>query len=342
MLRESYGEPASCVACQHENMSHEYYPLPSSRYSALPVHSATAGADNHSTSGSSSEASASPLVTVMQSQNDITEFLAKQQKLSTLPTQNIPVFKGDPLEYKLFIRAFERGVENKTESNKDQLCFMEQYTSGQARDLVQSCLHMDPDKGFKEAKRLLKEHFGNEYRISMAYIDKALSWQTVKADDCEALNALALFLTSCCNCMTDMEYMEGLDNVANICAIVNRLPYKLREKWRSVAIDIQETKPQRPKFKDFVKFVRKEAKVALHPLFGDIKDSSKGQVKGHLIAERKGGKTIFTTTATPVDNQPSVSTELTISKKVHTGTVSAFTKPCLFCQGEHNMAHCKK
>lgn len=54
------------------------------------------------------------LVTVMQCQNDITESPIKQQKLSTLPSQRIPVFKVDPLEYRLFTRAFEHGVESKT------------------------------------------------------------------------------------------------------------------------------------------------------------------------------------------------------------------------------------
>lgn len=83
---------------------------------------------------------------------------------------------------------------------------------------------MDPDKGYKEAKRLLKEHFSNEYRISMAYISTALSLPTIKADDGEALNALALFLTSCCSIMMDMKLMEELDNNANMRAIVNKFP----------------------------------------------------------------------------------------------------------------------
>lgn len=85
------------------------------------------------------------------------------------------------------------------------------------RELIRSCLHMDPEKGYCEAKRLLKEHFGNEYRISVAYINKALGWPPIKAEDGEALSTLALFLTSCGNAMSDMEYMEELDNVANIC-----------------------------------------------------------------------------------------------------------------------------
>ena len=71
----------------------------------------------------------------------VTEMLTKQQRLATLPRQSIPVFKGDPLEYLLFKRAFEHGVENKTDSNTDRLYFFEQYTAGQPRELIRSCLH---------------------------------------------------------------------------------------------------------------------------------------------------------------------------------------------------------
>lgn len=101
------------------------------------------------------------LVTIMQSQNDITESLIKQQKLSTLPSQNIPVFKGDPIKYCFFIRAFEHGVESKTENSKDRLYYLEQHTNGQPNDLVRSCFHMDPEQGHPEAERLLKERFGD-------------------------------------------------------------------------------------------------------------------------------------------------------------------------------------
>lgn len=42
---------------------------------------------------------------------DVVEVFTKQQRLAMLPPQNIPIFKGDPLEYQLFIR-----VEDKTDS----------------------------------------------------------------------------------------------------------------------------------------------------------------------------------------------------------------------------------
>ncbi len=101
-------------------------------------------------------------------QNDIAEIFIKQQSLSTLPPMDIPVFSGDPLEFTFFIRAFEHGVENKTTNNKDRLYFLEQFTTGQPKVLVRSCQHMTSERGYKKAKRLLYQHFGNEYTIATA------------------------------------------------------------------------------------------------------------------------------------------------------------------------------
>lgn len=215
------------MATEHRDDTRKKHQHPPLSIAAQSYQSDTSEEDEDESYVSSSSvysaAGAGALPAVRRRRSDITELLIKQQKLSTLPPQNIPIFKGDPLEYRLFIRAFEHGVESKTESSKDLLYFMKQYTNGQPRELIRSCLHMDPDKGYRKAKRLLKEHFGNEYKISVAYIDKALSWPTIKADDREGLNALALFLTICNNTMSDLDYMEELDNVANMLAIINKL-----------------------------------------------------------------------------------------------------------------------
>lgn len=83
---------------------------------------------------------------------------------------------------------------------------------------------MKPDAGYQQAKRLLKEHFGNSYKIAVAYINKVLDYAPVKPEDAEALNTFSLFLTACYNTMTEVSCMEELDNVANLKAIVARLP----------------------------------------------------------------------------------------------------------------------
>jgi len=92
------------------------------------------------------------LLTIMQRQNDITALLVQQQSSLSLPPRDIPTFDGDPLEYSTFIRAFENGVERKTASSIDCLYFLEQYTKGQPKELVKSCQHMPPERGYQRAK----------------------------------------------------------------------------------------------------------------------------------------------------------------------------------------------
>lgn len=75
----------------------------------------------------------SDIVNIMQRQNDITALLVQQNLCSVLPSRNIPVFDGDPLQYKSFIRAFENGVGDKTTNESVCLHFLEQYTRGAAK-----------------------------------------------------------------------------------------------------------------------------------------------------------------------------------------------------------------
>lgn len=280
------------------------------------------------------------LVTVMQRQNDITESLIKQQRLSTLPSPNIPVFKGDPLEYRLFMRAFEHRIESKTENSKDRLYYLEQHTIGQPNDLVRGCFHMDSDQGYPEAKRLLKERFGDKYKISMAYLDKALNWPAIKADDTKALEAYALFMTNCNNAMSDLEYLEEMENAANMRTIISKLPYRLRERFRSVAIDIQKKQDRRTKFKDVVSFVNTQTEMAAHPVFGE----SLGQTKRQT--ERSSGKKNITTLAIEVKEKKvekyAAGAGNKKAQEKGTNMDKAFKRPCIFCQGDHTMEQCKK
>lgn len=136
------------------------------------------------------------LLNVAQRQNDIAELLILQQKHSLLPSREIPVF--DPLSFRSFMQAFEHGIEDKTDNSRDRLYYLEQFISGQSRELVRNCLHMDTRRGYAKAKKLLKLHFGDDVKITSAYMEKALSWSNIKADDCKALYAYALYLRGCC------------------------------------------------------------------------------------------------------------------------------------------------
>ncbi|KAK2551640.1 hypothetical protein P5673_027415 [Acropora cervicornis] len=73
---------------------------------------------------------------LQQQQNKIVEMLATQQKKSNLPQQRVPIFDGDPMDYGAFVRAFENVIESKTSSSSERLYYLEQFTSGDVKELV--------------------------------------------------------------------------------------------------------------------------------------------------------------------------------------------------------------
>lgn len=165
--------------------------------------------------------------------------LIKQQNRTQLPHRDVPTFTGDPLSYHSFIRAFKQAIEDKTSSQQDRLFYLQQFTRGEPQDLVRSCEHMRPDEGYREARRLLQQHYGDELRIATAFMNKALQWPQMKTEDRRALNAYALFLIGCQNTMSDVEFMEEMDNPSNMKTVISKLPFKIKEQWRNKAYEIQ-------------------------------------------------------------------------------------------------------
>lgn len=47
---------------------------------------------------------------------------------------------------------------------------------------------MDPAEGYKEARRLLEKEYGDPFKVSMAYENKALKWSPIQSEDAPALN----------------------------------------------------------------------------------------------------------------------------------------------------------
>ena len=130
-------------------------------------------------------------------QNMALQQIVQQQQKSvmalTLPQPTIKPFKGEPIEYCDFIRSFEHLVEQKTPSPSARLYYLIQYTSGPAQDLIKSCLSMNPEQGYTEARRLLKKRYGQEYRIAAAHV------RTLMRDQSSNLRMETLFCSSLYN-----------------------------------------------------------------------------------------------------------------------------------------------
>lgn len=82
-----------------------------------------------------------------------------------------------------------------------------------------------------------------------------MNWPIIKQEDGKALNLYVLFLTGCKNTIGDLEFMEEMNNPTNMRTVLSKLPYKLREKWRATAFDIQKMGRGRARFPDLVEFI---------------------------------------------------------------------------------------
>ena len=64
------------------------------------------------------------IVNLQAKQAELSALIVNQQRASTLPSQEPPVFKGSYFDYLTFIAAFDAMIEKKVDSEKDKLYFL--------------------------------------------------------------------------------------------------------------------------------------------------------------------------------------------------------------------------
>lgn len=173
----------------------------------------------------------------------------------------------------------------------------------------------------------------------------------VKGEDITALQDYAVFLRGCCNAVLDIQYLQGLNMPANMRTVVLKLPFKLREKWRTVACDLMERHNRRANF-DVVSFIKCQVRIISDPVFGCIQNVDKGILnkqkdvnkwKPQSLSKPKLKGNSFATSITDVDRS-TVKEVKTESEHLTLQFKSNLSNPvaCLFCSQNHSLEQCKQ
>ncbi len=254
---------------------------------------------------------------LIQQQSNMTQMFMAAQEASLLPKKNITPFAGDPLEYCSWVSSFKYEVEDRVSSSRDKLQYLEQFTAGEVKKLVRGYQTKDPDIGYQEAKEAINKIYGNKFKLTSAYLQKVQDYPHIKAGNSMALNNLALFLLECKNALEGLGCLSELNHTTNIKTIVNKLPFKMKERWRSITTDIQETRSVT--FDDLVSFVTKQSRITNNPVYGDI---GEGQGARSPTKPRQGHIRSLATEAKPADTSP---------------------QKCLYCDHpSHKLEDCRK
>ena len=76
--------------------------------------------------------------------------------------------------------AFETVIESNESDSGGRLYYLEQHTNGRAREIVRSCMYLNPEEGYSKAKKLLEARFGQKHNIAMAYVDQLTNGPYIK------------------------------------------------------------------------------------------------------------------------------------------------------------------
>ena len=228
-----------------------------------------------------------------------------------LPRMSLLNFDGDIMQYGNFIRQFEAVVANKTKCEEEKLYYLHQMTTGIAKDIVETCLYLPPEKGYAEARRLLHKRYGDGKRVATALVDKILAWHAIESNDVAALDEFAIYVRGCLNALKNVP--QGMSEVDPkvIRQMLGRLPRELTEKWRINVYDIEEQDGRKPDFEDFVCFIEKIARIASNPWYGR-----------HLF--------------------PEVRTEKARTKVKTMAGSSAALSHCIYCKNPHEVSECQE
>ena len=225
----------------------------------------------------------------------------------------------------------------KTTSYSARMYYLVQYMAGDVQELMRSCLAMDSEEGYREARKLLAKRYGQPYKIASAYVERVTNGPAIKAEDGTALQSFSALLTTCRNTLNEIGYLSKIENPDSLKKVVARLPFSLRQKWCEVAGEIMEAKAREVTIADIADFVEKKAHILTHPIFGDIISEPKSETV--LEGRRPANRRLSSFAADAHD--PSSSANGSVSDDTLVLGPREPTLSCPLCKATHWLSQCK-
>ena len=260
----------------------------------------------------------------------------------------MPKFVGDPLKYFLFMRSFENNVEKDTDDRSRRLKLLIQCCSGKAKKVIESCVLLEPDEGYEEAKKLLAERLVDKFKVTNSWMRKVSDGPVIKAGDIEALQDLADDLKNCEITLKATGRLAQINNEDRLIRILERCP-AFRKSWWQTKVQEIRNEDRDPNIEDVRKMVRTAAKEKNDPVFGGIMDLGDRDSTHHVNRFKKPTQS-KRSSGISVHTVPMVS--IPASEKLYAGgsqrevsmnlSSSQSNLKCYFCSGNHKLEVCDK
>ena len=132
--------------------------------------------------------------------------------IMSLPKPALQTFNGDPMMYHIFMNSFNTCIDAADVSDASKLNRLFELCQGKARTLINTCALMQPpSRGYKHAKDLLRERFGDDYVISEAWVSKITAGPPVKANNIDSLQSFTDDVRGCVETLRSMDRLAEVD-----------------------------------------------------------------------------------------------------------------------------------
>ncbi len=123
---------------------------------------------------------------------------------------------------------------------------------------------MNPTEGYRRARTILKEQFGNQFEIAQAWIDKVTQETIVKTSE---FRKFANILRTCYKTLKAGHCLVEIEAQSNLNKIIDRLPGYAQNQWRTKAAKIKRKEERLPGIKD-AEYIETVTYEASDPVFG--------------------------------------------------------------------------
>ena len=241
-------------------------------------------------------------------------------------------FDGDPMNFWVFMNAFDCCVGTSSVGDGVKLNRLLEYCTGKAAKVIRPCALMHPEEGYAKARSLLVERFGNDYQISEAWICKVTEGPTIRPNNGEDIQDLADDLRGCTETLKAMNKLNDIDSRVRMVKIVKRLPLYLQSRWRKEAVDMLRNTGGYPGIEKLVEFLNKVANEINDPVFGMSHDQKKSSHKQEKIQSRGSSFNVHATHGVTETKSTSLAQD--------TSEVESRNRRCHLCNADHYLALC--
>ena len=152
---------------------------------------------------------------------------------SVTPTLEPDVFDGNPVYYRNFIEAFDALISFNVPEPRHKLFHLLLYTKDPAYLLVKGCQYMDNALGYRKARELLQQTFGQKFQIAKACVDALTNGSTLHVNHKPSLISFSADINSCMNTLKGLNYLHKMDNLDVLTKVAKRLPHQWLSGWQA-------------------------------------------------------------------------------------------------------------